>query len=863
MLRPAARLAPLFVFACLLDCTSFAPLPANTCGNAVVDANEDCDTFARGATACRPPGAVGACRFDCEKTPCPSGYGCGVDNICRQASGRFARMSAQISAGASRFLAGDFDGDRRVDLVSREPLDPFGVSRLRIHFFDSTASLTKTLIVPPAVGSPKVVDANGDKRADLVFSEIGSFGNPGGVGMMLGEVDRTLSAVAFPAFPTFPGTARVVGAFSVAKSTVFILYAKDAKGAMLALADPAGDPVPLTALPTSPDPGKSNIATGVFFPKSCGEAVLALPKATEVLVFPLCDAGGALNMQGASDLVHVALPSGITVDGGVVTGDANGDGLLDILVGGKQNDVPKTFVAYGTTQRGFASTPRGAVDNKASIFRLNLTTMEDFEPGLPLAVGDTNNDGRPDFVTPDKVLTSIRGSGSTDGGADGGATALTYFIAGEKLQGTWTDAVIADFNANGYQDVIAGSSKTLDLDFFNGNGTEAFSKFSLTTNGPTSAFSVADVDGDYVPDLVFSQTATDHDQLSIAYGRVGGPPNAPVVVGDFPRIVQTLTYDPGAPVANVIVVDHPVDPKQVTTSISVLAGTGDRNPLALFGLTHPKVATGIPFGVLPGAFTKPGNVDVVAVAADIQGGEPTKLFRLWLAKAGAAAGTKPTLASVVDGPALPDDASLVVQTETRSGIALLMAAGDVDGDGTPEIVAVTPKSVIGDGANSQLVVAKARSDDKAFDVSTPIALGVAASPEAQLELVDVDRDGALDVVLLSGAHDASKLVVYWNDGHGGFDAQRSNVLSRTGDVPRGFTFVNVDAKTAPALAYVTAQSVVLSRLDARTVGAQDAIDSPKDATGIIAADVDGDGVDDLAVADSGNIVILLAQAVLK
>ncbi len=867
-MRTVIRLAPLVLLSALFDCTSFAPLPANSCGNGVVDVGEDCDTFARGVTACRPPTAQpGACRFDCKTTPCPTGYGCGTDDVCRQPSGKFARTAGAISAGVSRMIAGDFDGDRRQDLVSREPLDPFGISKLRVHYFDGNAALSKTLIVPPALGSPNVVDVNADKRADLVFSALGTFGNAGGIGMMLGQTDRTLSSVAFPTFAPFMGTARVVGAFSVNKSTAFILYVKGALGAALVAADPAGDPKTLTPIPMSADPGESNIATGSFFSDSCGEAVLALPKAAEVLVYPLCTQN-TLNERGAADLIHVLLPSGLTVDRGVLVADVNGDGSLDLLVGARVSGVLKTFVAYGTGGHGFSSVPNGAVDNKAAIFRLNTQTMEDFEPGLPLAVGDTNNDGRPDFVTPNQVLTSIR-SPSGDAGADSGSgSPLLYFVAGEKLRGVWTDAVIADFNANGYPDVIAGSNATLDLDFFNGNGTEAFSRFSLTTNGPATSFSVGDVDGDYLPDLVFAQGATTGDQLAIAYGRLGGPPNTPVVVGDFPRIVQTITYDPGAPLSNIIVVGRPVDPKDATTSVSILAGTGDRNPLALFGLSHPKVVTDVPYAVVPGPFSKTGNVDVVAVGADLSGGAPSLTFRLWLAKATAAPGatTTPSL-SAVDGPQLRDDALPVVQTDAQQGISLLLAQGDLDGDGTPEVVMVTPLSALGDGTNSQLIIARPRGDAKAFDVLDPIPLGIAAATDGQIAVVDVDGDLKLDIVVLTGPPDAFVLVTYWNDGRGGFSAANSTTMNAKGETPTGFAFIGVGADEPPALAYVTPRSVVLAHLDPKTprdanTFRRETIDKPRNATGIVAADVDGDGVDDLAIADSNNIVILRAQAVL-
>ncbi len=877
-MRTVARLAPLVFLSALFDCTTFAPLPANACGNGVVDVGEDCDTFARGATACRAPTTqIGACRLDCASTPCPSGFGCGTDNICREASGRFVRSANVIAAGVWRIEAGDFDGDRRKDLLTREPLDPGAQSKMRIHYFDSTATLAKTLIIPPALASPTVIDVNADKRADLVFSALGTNANLGGIGMMLGQADRTLTPVAFPTF-SFPGTARLFPFHGLpgGSPTSFMFYTRDTKAAALGYVDPAGTLIVLTGLPMSSDPSNSNIGVGrlfedpVTFP--CEEAVLALPKTSEVLVYPICKrSGGAVvvNDTGLTDIGHVQLPAGLTVDHGILIADANSDGHLDILIGVVTGTpaVLKTFIAYGTGARGFKSDPNGAIDNKAAILRLQVTNMEDVEPALPLAVGDMNRDGSADFVTPTQILSSTRGP-QADGGADGGSGALTYFVAGEKSRGTWTEAAIADFNGNGLADVIAGSNATLDLDFFNGNGRGSFSTFTLTTNGPVSSFSVADMDGDYLPDLAFAAGASAGDQLSIAYGRVAGPPETPVTVGAFQKIVQTVAFDPGAPVANIIVVDHPIDTKIALTSVSVLAGTGDRDPLALFSLTRPKVTTGVPYAAVPGAFSKAGNVDVFAVGDDLDlvKGTPTQTYRAWLAKATAPPSptVTPQFLQAADGPKLGADAVPVINTDALFGISLLLAQGDLDGDGTPEIVIVTPRSQIADGTNTQITIAKPRTDAMAFDLGNPIALGVRASTSGQLAVADVDRDGALDIVLLTGPDDAFVLMVYLNDGHGGFDSARSVMINLKEEAPTGFALVDVGASEPPALAYVTQHAVVLAHIDAaaHNVARRETIDTPRLATGIVSADVDGDGVDDLAIADSNNLVILRAQAVL-
>ena len=115
----ALLLAPLA--ALLLDCAALDKLPADTCGNGVVDAREDCDSFPNDPKArCGGPSAgASMCRLLCGKqangeTPeCPDGWGCSVAGFCRQPTGAFEVPGEPVSAGVTTMLVGDFDGEDR------------------------------------------------------------------------------------------------------------------------------------------------------------------------------------------------------------------------------------------------------------------------------------------------------------------------------------------------------------------------------------------------------------------------------------------------------------------------------------------------------------------------------------------------------------------------------------------------------------------------------------------------------------------------------------------------------------------------------------------------------------------------------
>ena len=152
--------------ALLAGCTDFPTFPKGECGNRVIEAPEDCDYFGlEKGTICRPKGTDGECHLDCSvhngvRTPCPKGWGCDSESICRTPSGRFESASDPVDVGAWSLASGDFDGDGRGDVMSLEPLDSVGATRLRFHYFDAQSKVEQTLAFPKIVLSPVVANVS-------------------------------------------------------------------------------------------------------------------------------------------------------------------------------------------------------------------------------------------------------------------------------------------------------------------------------------------------------------------------------------------------------------------------------------------------------------------------------------------------------------------------------------------------------------------------------------------------------------------------------------------------------------------------------------------------------------------------------
>ena len=107
-------------------CADLPALKSGVCGNSVLEAEEDCDTFVDDSLGerllCAPPSdTTRACRYVCvDDTLCPTGWACGEEGICRYATGCYLdEGNRALRLSADSVTLGDFDGDDRVDVLAR------------------------------------------------------------------------------------------------------------------------------------------------------------------------------------------------------------------------------------------------------------------------------------------------------------------------------------------------------------------------------------------------------------------------------------------------------------------------------------------------------------------------------------------------------------------------------------------------------------------------------------------------------------------------------------------------------------------------------------------------------------------------
>src|SRR5687767_10252260 len=103
-----------FLLFFLAACTPLPAIATGVCGNAVLDDDEDCDHLVDDPA---DPLVCQACRFVCsDRAVCPTGWSCGLDQVCRPPAGRFV-AGTPVRLPTSFVELADFNGDRLLDLV--------------------------------------------------------------------------------------------------------------------------------------------------------------------------------------------------------------------------------------------------------------------------------------------------------------------------------------------------------------------------------------------------------------------------------------------------------------------------------------------------------------------------------------------------------------------------------------------------------------------------------------------------------------------------------------------------------------------------------------------------------------------------
>ncbi len=860
-------------------CTSLPDVPRNTCGNHVLETGEDCDTNVVGTdkTVCRAAG-VGACRFDCTqgtdgtRPPCPTGWSCGNDGICRAAKGEFSSLANQIPSDAVQVGLADYDGDGLQDVREVSKSD------VRIRYGDPAGNLGQTFLISAPRSHPAAGVLTTDPLLDLAFES-----STGAIAVWRGSSDRTMSPTTYPSIP-IPTTQPVsfVAAEVLRKRAgiEIVTLIPDQKG-IAALGVRGGDELdstiitPLFVLAK----GASDLAIPMRSAQldedpvasPCDEILIAFKASNEIGVFPPCRGDNPNTVLGTQKtLPSVILPPGRTV-ADVLINDLDRDGHLDLMIVADENGI---FFALG---RG-----DGTFDVPIEALTLEAASL------VPIDVGFLTADDVLDIVTPGGIYLFTPPPGrppkdAGDSGGGGGDAGNDATFVPTTIGVNWSEARVVDLNGDGRPDVVAASPHRLDVLINAGN--RLFDQHTYRIEGTPSLLSFGDFDGDLVVDLAFRERFDDKsaDSLTVAFGGANGVPNEPVSQGRIGTVNVISTGALSADLATVAA-DGLTDIGALATTldgkiqfVSILNGSTDRLLQSPFVLTRLKGGNGKQIlassahSFAVGQLTSDTHPDlaVVGVEPEINGSFDV---HTWLVPVTGDA--QIDLATVNAGPVVDTytlDTGSRAQTRGLSWIdphveSLAVELDAKTSGGTDEVL-VLAQPVAESHDSGALFVFKASSGAFAAASRVPVGLDAPGGTAWSLKKSDLDADGAVDVLMTF--HDASGMhgQVFFNLRSGGLDPAPVRVEAPAGTQLLAWAALNADADPRREIAMLTDKGVFLAKLDA---GARTFTVSTKPLSGvaptgnvIACGDIDGDGIDDMAIAGAGVLQVFRGLPVLQ
>lgn len=293
----------------------------------------------------------------------------------------------------------------------------------------------------------------------------------------------------------------------------------------------------------------------------------------------LGDGTGKFSLRpGSTASVSGSLPAG------VLTGDFDGDGKLDLVF----TDSGSLQFLFGNGDGSFTSPVSGSFtingnahstigdfnrDGRADVFTpdyesyhvtlgqsnrsvigstVAFSSISQFYAG---AVGDFNNDGKLDIVVASAGLQVLLGNG--DGSFQVGRTLST--VIPESSQSSAGPIVVADFDGDGNADIaVPAAPSGFIILYGNGDGTFSAPVFYQLSNS-YQIIQTADLDGDGKPDLVFAnstvvatvhnnggrQFGAEQDYLagnvgSVILADVNGDGHPDILVGNSPGTTVTV-----------------------------------------------------------------------------------------------------------------------------------------------------------------------------------------------------------------------------------------------------------------------------------------------------------------------------------
>lgn len=821
-----ARRHVLALLACTLAATGgvgachvFQTPPLGVCGNKIVEpeigeACEDADP-----AVCGQPGSDFGCRLRCNTiangavTTCPAGLACAPDGVCRVGHLAFA-ASARLSAGAVRQLvAADTTGDGRAELVSLS-------DHMTVHAFDENLGVqtawTPNWLVLGDTDFAAASDFRGGS-SPLRPRQLSVVSTPSGLArfhLLHGQSDGSLWPALVPWSNEgdgpnvgFGASARLVPGSGVVLDGVQAHYSFGHFGG---------------GFPTMPDAAAHLVGHIARIESPCqgiGVAYAGDPNVHVVFAIgPAC----------ASSTVAVPLAS--TTPRGVWADDLDGDGLDDLVI-----DAGAVYVAFGRADGTFASKPASDATGElgvATLLTSNVVAILDVAPmsddGRPGIIGQ-GDDGENDFL---EVGTPF------DDACCAGTAPCACFIR-FYVPSAVHPALVLDIDSDGRPDMVGALNR--DAGTAVGAWLRAdevdYLQFLRSARGPVRAIAGARVDdADARLDLALAIEEPSGDvTIDVARGEALAAPGSPQPTPDAFSSLSDLSADRGRLVL-----------------LGTLAG-GDKNQLfvrdaiAPRGIRPPLFSDGEHLGFEPTA-----SITVVPSVADATGAAVVVTphqVTLYRARAGAILERAEMMDS---GPKTPSPEGALD--------AFVSVAWDVDGDALDELVMLGPGAP---GGHVALVGRLAESPPEVkFDPSIPIEDAIEApTPYAPSRVAVIDTSGA-------GAPDALFALTLGTDGARIVRFDRANgSVARTcaidfdaGAAPLEIARLTLSPTTPEVLIALLASGDVLAfkpdQGGACGLAPAKLVAHVDGARHLAVADLDGDSIDDLAVADATEIHVL-------